>query len=346
MINLQDGNNIREINFASNLDVENIVVEAKYSIERIILNDLYNVALNGYFKQIVVQSKKINQITLSGLYTDSDKFGAVDNLEFKNQNFTGNLTLSKLAIRKLIFRNLTSINAVFNFVNVKIKLAIFDNVKISKIHLDLVEFSEELIFKNSDLSGLRPNNVTWLPNLVISPDHTKLSIPWFYRFRKKRAHDDVLITELKQQRDAYRQLKVASQNNHNQTEALAFYRNEMRLYWKEIRLVGGEKWYNTVLIFLNRIISDFGQNWVSPLLILFGVHFILFMCIYKWQFSCNLTDVEYGVGQYFRLLNPVRVTPDYINSGMGIFTDFWMRVLNGFFIYHFLKAGRKYGKGE
>lgn len=344
IIALQEGRNMRELNFGNNAELENLNIEAKNTIHTITINELKNAKLYGDFNRISIQSKEFNNITLSGLSSNSEEKGSIKSLEFKSQNFTGNLTVSNLSIDSLTLRNLLSLNAIFNFTNIVInKITRIENIKISKIHLDVVEFKDQLIIKNSDLSGLKPNNVTWLPNQVISPDNTEREIPWFYRFRKKKTHDESLITELKQQRDAYRQLKVASQNNHNQVEALAFYRNEMRLYWKEIRLVGGEKWYNTFLIFLNRIISDFGQNWVSPLLFLFGVNFILFMCIFNWNFSCDLKDFEYGIGQYFRLLNPVRVTPEYINSGMGIFTDFWMRVLNGFFIYHFLKASRKYG---
>ena len=99
-----------------------------------------------------------------------------------------------------------------------------------------------------------------------------------------------------------------------------------------------------ILVFLNRWVSDFGQSWLLPLLWLLIFHFILFMSIFEWQFSLELTDFKRGLGEYFQLLNPVHKTPEYINSGMGLFTEFWMRVLGGFFIYHFIRATRKFAK--
>ena len=44
------------------------------------------------------------------------------------------------------------------------------------------------------------------------------------------------------------------------------------------------------------------------------------------------------------VLNPLHKTPEYINTGLGLFTQFLMRIFNSYFIYHFVKATRKFGK--
>lgn len=340
---------VKDINLMIISNIQNtqyVSIENNNRIKELRVNNSQNIDLKGNFNNIQIENAQIQSLNLCGELKGQFHIGTIQKIDFKSSVFSQNFSLSDYYIDEVNLDDISSVNGFFSFRNVTIKDFKLNSIKVSKFYMDIVEFKDQLIIKNCDLSGLKPNNVKWLKNQVISPDNTNYKIPWFYRFRIKKIHNETLITELKQQRDAYRQLKVASQNNQNQIEALTFYRNEMRLYWKEIRLVGGEKWYNTVLIFLNRIISDFGQNWFYPLLFLFGIQFILFFSIFNWSFSFNLKDIEYGLGQYFRLLNPVRTTPDYINTGFGVFTDFWMRVLNGFFIYHFLKASRKYGKGE
>jgi hypothetical protein len=119
----------------------------------------------------------------------------------------------------------------------------------------------------------------------------------------------------------------------------------MRLYWKEIRMNGGVKWYNRILVFLNRWVSDFGQNWTLPILFLIGFHFIFLSCLFYWKFSLIHGKIEYGfLGEFVQLLNPVHKLPDYVNTDWGKVTDFFMRIFGGYFIYNFLKASRKFGK--
>lgn len=117
----------------------------------------------------------------------------------------------------------------------------------------------------------------------------------------------------------------------------------MNLYWKEIIIEGGEKWYDRVLVFLSRWVSDFGQNWTMPLILLFTIHAVLMNCIFSWDTTLTYGNLKIGFwGEYFQLLNPIHKLPDYINTDGGKIADFFMRIFGGYFIYHFIKASRKY----
>lgn len=342
---------IGTLRFENNIVAESIKIESDFKINFLKIGNIQNLSIIGNYKLIIIESKEFNFISIHGDFGIQKRKGKINNLFFKNRHFIGNLTISDYVIDNLTFSDLSSTSGIFAFKDLKIKKAFIHNIKVAKIHWDLVEFVDVLEIKTCDLSGLKPNNVTWLPNQVISPDNTKRKIPWLYRIRKK-IHDDELITELKQQRDAYRQLKIASQNNHNQMEALAFYRNEMRLYWKEIRLVGGISKSNRILVFLNRWMSDFGQNYWLPL-----IWILIFQTIFSgliWNFeacaNCGVgtyceNDFWKGLSEYLTWINPIFKAPDDWSSGAKI-TSFFMRIFNGFFIYHFIKAIRKYGKGE
>lgn len=311
--------------------------------------------------------KKLNIISIESLFVESDvneveifatDFKTIEfcpkhpatklnirKFDFSESNFSGMMTLEDLEVDKLILNNCNSSNGTLRLNEVHIKSAEITDVSINKFYLNQVHFIEELDLQRCDLSGLRISYVKWLKDHKISDSFIDDKVPWFYQLRKKtHRYDSEDISQMQYERDTYRQLKAASFANQNNIEALTFYRNEMRLYWKEIRIQGGVSPQDRFLVFLNRIISDFGQSWGLPLVWLFGVHFILFMSIFEWHFSFEMADFKRGLGEYFQLLNPVHKTPEYINSGMGLFTEFWMRVLGGFFIYHFIRATRKFAK--
>lgn len=151
------------------------------------------------------------------------------------------------------------------------------------------------------------------------------------------------IVSLRYQKDTYRQLKKASLTNNNLIDALQFHANEMQSYWREIRLIGGDNFWDTILIFLNRWSSNFGQSWILPLVWLFLFHSLFFLFVMSYFFG-NSFSGNFEFGQFWVLLNPLHKTPDYINTGSGLFTEFLMRIFNSYFIYHFVKATRKFGR--
>lgn len=324
-----------------NIKLFNLWTDARH----VILKETYKSHLYGNFEILAIECESFNQIMVgAGFYKG---LGSIKEFYFQDQVFEGELTVHDTHIEKLEFSNLSTSKGSVHFNDISIVKAEFAACRIPAFYWNLVEFKEELKIFGCNLDGLKLNNVTWLPERTLSPNLMVLNIPWLYSFRKKslarksRLIDSDDLKEIKYQRDVYRQLKGVSIANRNEIEALGFYKNEMRLYWKEIRITGGEKWQNTVLIFLNMIVSDFGQNWIRPLAWLFVFHTLLYWWMVNFQFS--IYGFENGVGQYFELLNPVHRTPEYV-QGVDIVIEFFMRVVDAFFIWHFLKATRRFGK--
>jgi hypothetical protein len=342
----------RKINsiFVNSPNLGTLSINNEIKISELRIYNIQNAYIHGDYEKIEVVAKSFETIEIGNYYKKDKVFSAIDLFQISDLSFEGILTLSDLHINKLNLDNLNIQKGLIRFNEIVINdTSIFD-CTVSAFYWNQVKFIKDPEIIRSDLSGLKLTNVTWTKDKKLCDSFLDENIPLLYGLRqehlKKRdkAYDESDIMEMQYQRDTYRQLKAASIASHNQIESLDFYRNEMRLYWKEIRVNGGVKLYDRVLVFLNRWVSDFGQNWLLPLVWLLAFHFIFVMSLFNWQFSYNYDSFENGLGQYFYLLNPVHKTPEYINSGFGHITEFFMRVFAGFFIYHFVRATRKFGK--
>lgn len=323
-----------------------ITISNEIMISQLRIFNIQNAYIHGEYDKIVVEAKSFENIEVGINYIKNKENSLVKEFEISEMNFEGVLTLSDLHIVKLSFDNLNVQKGSIRFNEIVLVDSSFFDCTISSFYWNQVKFINNPEIIRCDLSGLKLTNVTWTRGKKLCDSFLDEQIPWLYLIRKKflkRTINKDDLMEMQYQRDTYRQLKAASIANHNQIEALDFYRNEMRLYWKEIRVNGGVKLQDRILVFLNRFVSDFGQNWILPVFWLIIFHFIFIMCLFQWQFSLSLIDFENGLGQFFNLLNPIHKTPDYINTGLGYLTEFFMRVLSGFFIFHFVKATRKFG---
>ncbi|MBC9813937.1 hypothetical protein H9Y05_15780 [Crocinitomicaceae bacterium CZZ-1] len=254
----------------------------------------------------------------------------------------GALLFDGVKIQNLKFTSVLSQSGVVQINNAEIENTSFLDSTFKNIYWNNVSFQKKLQIENSDLSSLKYANIDWIPDTKFSCFDLQFDQVIYNRDDKQEVRENIKL--LRNDREVYRQLKSAATSMQNHIDAMEFHRLEMRLYWKDIRFTKSTSLQNRVLVFFDRWVSDFGQNWWLPIIWLFFIHFILFMCIFQWSFSCEIENFKNGLGEYFTLLNPIHKTPDYINTGMGLFTEFWMRALNGFFIYHFVRATRRYGK--
>ncbi len=222
------------------------------------------------------------------------------------------------------------------------------------LNLDLSDCS--LFFDNSLLSNCTFSNISWPSEMKLCSIHPEGSKEKFTSLR-----------------EAYRQLKKAMLNDRNNFDALIFYRNEMEAHWAYIRHPkanglhrslalswfynlerGLQDWQNKMLMWLGYHVSDHGQSLLRPLFWLFFFHFILFfilvLCGYN-EFSYSWSDASwvgfrYHVGHFFMLLNPAHSVPteakNFTDGMLGI--DFLMRLSSAFFIYHIIRASRKFAK--
>lgn len=119
--------------------------------------------------------------------------------------------------------------------------------------------------------------------------------------------------------------------------------------WKEfrnevlVRIEGGIPITDRFLVFVNRWSSDFGQNWFLPLFwitITTGMHYFV---IDQPELSLCPRNIGTGILEALSYLNPVRkIDLNMSKSNQGL--DVLFRIINTYFIYHFIKASRKFGK--
>ncbi|PCJ86156.1 MAG: hypothetical protein COA57_06460, partial [Flavobacteriales bacterium] len=152
-------------------------------------------------------------------------------------------------------------------------------------------------------------------------------------------------------REVYRQLKNLCKAQSNYIDALGFYRNEYAAYWKYIKANKKEvSFEDRFLVGLGRHVSNFGQSFIRPLIWLIIMHGILFLLLvifnykgFNFSFNHSWNSFREGFGEYWYLLNPVHRFTDDMAGGLKTI-DFLMRLSSGFFIYHIIRASRKFAQ--
>lgn len=324
-------------------DAELIIIECHNFVRNIEVRNVRNLSCSSNFGKIIIISNDFESIDFSSDYKNQDEvLTCITDLEVISDNMKGALLLNGVKIQNLKFTSVLSQSGVLQINNAEIENTSFLDSTFKNIYWNNVSFQKKLQIENSDLSSLKYANIDWIPDTKFSCTDLQFDQVFYNKDDKQEIKENIKL--LRNDREVYRQLKSAATSMQNHIDSMEFHRLEMRLYWKDIRFTKSTSLQNRVLVFFDRWVSDFGQNWWLPIIWLFFVHFILFMCIFQWSLSCEIENFKNGLGEYFTLLNPIHKTPDYINTGMGLFTEFWMRALNGFFIYHFVRATRRYGK--
>jgi uncharacterized protein YjbI with pentapeptide repeats len=331
----------------------------------------------GEFNKLEIEAlyENIDKKDGSGKKEPSIVANKIEELSIAWNSFNGSVKIEDLEIEHLTMNDVNNEKGFMRFNELKISKADFRDVAIKSFYWNQVVFKDELRIERCDFSSLKIANVKWLTNSKkLSDSFIDEEVPlfyllrkrWFERFKKNEdsnnvrflyswrkkwfgdlhCYDDEDLSILQYERETYRQLKATSISNHNLLDSLDFYRNEMRLHWKEMRINGERNWADRFLVFVNRIVSDFGQNWWWPLLWLFAIHFWLVFCLFSGEWVVHLKpNQQIGFwGEYFNLLIPIHKMPDYITTDGGKITDFVMRIFSSYFIYHFIQASRKFGK--
>lgn len=320
------------------------------SIQLLNIQGARNADIEGDFESVKFNVKQFENIQFHENYDKDCTQSIIKNFNVRNVNFDGSLVINNLHISNFKLDEVTSQNGSIRLNEVEIENFSIIDSSIASFYWNQVEFIKDPEIIRCDLSSLKMNNVTWSKEKKLHISALDEKIPLFYGLRKNKLKklelnfDEDDIREMQYQRDTYRQLKATSIANHNHIEALDFYRNEMRLYWKEIRINGGINWQNRILVFLNRWSSDFGQNWLYPIIGLVLFHSFFFSCLLNWDYFSNNLNGDGEFTRFAELLNPTHSIPDYISTGWGYITDLLMRISIAYFAYHLIKATRKYGK--
>lgn len=328
-------------------EVNDFELNSKSTIGLLEISDCINAEINTNISELKLSCDSVKSFRIGAEIFEESK--SIDKLSFTETNFSGNIYFENVTCKELYVSKITSNQGLLSLTELEVEDAIFDDILVSNFHFNIIKFKRELTFERCNLADAKLFNVEWLPDKRLTPNFLSLNPPPFQRFTKRTFHfekevfNDHDARGLKYQRDAFRQLKAASISNGNNIDALGFYRNEMRLYFKEIRLNGGQKWYDYILIFLNRWSSDFGQNWVLPLFWLLVFNGIFYFLDQKPALSCHITDWWNG---FLNIINYVNPLPTLLPGASGIASGkaFLLTILNAYLIYHFIKASRKFGK--
>lgn len=269
-------------------------------------------------------------------------------------NLEGDILIKDVIIHNLDFSPFNLKNGNLRFQNVDFTESFkFNQSNLGKSQFIGVNFlNAKIEFNWSLFSEATFASIVWPKYNLVFPDLVRKN--YWKVFLKKVLRKETLTDQehldLKVQREQYRQLKVVSENNKNYIDSLAFYKNEMRVYWTDMRFKSELSKPDYILVFLNRYISSFGQNYWLPLMWI--AIFQTLFSVLIWNFEACKHCVEgttcvnnfwSGLSQYLNWINPIFKAPENWSDGAKI-TSFFMRILNGFFIFHFVKAIRKYGK--
>lgn len=229
---------------------------------------------------------------------------------------------------------------------------IMDHVSGKETSFELydVEITTSWDMSYSIPTDLRTSNIT-LSNCSVCLDGSLLSNCVFSNVtwpKKKLLKSNVYPKEAQSNslREAYRQLKQSMLKDSNNIDALAFYRNEMDSYRAYAKNNPEVKLEDKFILFTSWIFSDHGQSFAKPMLWLMGVHLALFLPLisadYHFTLHHDWSVTPKLIGEYLALLNPAHSFKD--STGWQGIIDFLMRLSSAFFIYHIIRASRKFAK--
>lgn len=330
-------------------EVKKLDIDAAQRLNTLRLNSSPDCRVSGRFKAILLGVSNCKSLVFANKQgRDEPDYSEVENLSFRNRIFNGKIHIRDFTIGTLQFENIAGPDASLSIHETRIEFFHFPDCNFREVILGQTELIEPPFLQRSNLKGLVLNDIEWVNNKKVKDTKLELSIPAFYRLRGISESSNSFLSkdqirDLKYEKDTYRQLKLASKQNENIYDYLLFGMYEKRLHWKLVRIEGGEKWYDIILLFVDRHVSNFGYTWWVPLLWLLGFHYLLYFVSIDFNLSLESDHITAGFNQSLPLINPVHSIPDFMHGGYE-WVSFVMRICSAFFIYHFLRASRKFAR--
>ena len=296
---------------------------SKGNIHELILSDIKvaKIEIGSYYEKV-----KIYQFSAERETFDNETKIRFQNSQISFLNLAGINNQGNIQFTNTKFENDPSQNKnKLNLTNAFLGNTVMTNCNISV---------DEINLDGAYLMDLKMTGVSWPKNNSIDKD---------YKNRN--------IEKLKYLRDTYRQLKAISLNSKDVVNSLKFKANEMNIYLFQLRQE--KKWFSSdfVELFLSKWSSNFGLSIGKPLIRLLSIHFIIFFFVLLFSDYRGMTitlnselmswDNFFTSCEYYgELLIPIRK----FNSDLNSIVDILMRIDSGFFIYHIIKATRKFAK--
>ncbi|PKH80300.1 hypothetical protein, partial [Psychrobacter sp. 4Bb] len=92
---------------------------------------------------------------------------------------------------------------------------------------------------------------------------------------------NVYISPINTNRETFRIIKNSFDDAGNKIEANRFFIEEMKAYRRELKIKGGE-WFNRFILFFNRCASNFGGNYILPIIWLV-ISVVIYSEIIDWH---------------------------------------------------------------
>jgi len=331
--------------------VKSVSIESHEAQNSLFLINFAKCQVSGIFNTIILYCNDFESLILSQKKSHGEKLSKVQNFCFKSTVFKGKLLIEQFEIGTLQLQNLTGVESSLTINESTIERTHIIDCNFQEFSWNQIKFIDAPIIKRSNLRELVINDVRWPNNKKLRDSKLDFKIPVLYNLRnhkssiiKPKQISENQTSDLKYEKDTYRQLKIASKNNENIHDYLLFGNYEKRLHWKLTRIEGGEKWYDFVLLFTDRFVSNFGLTWWMPLLWLFFFHYLLYFISIEFDYSFDKEMLIDGFNQSIVLINPAHSTPDYMEDEGYQWVSLLMRISSGFFIYHFLRATRKFAR--
>ncbi len=214
---------------------------------------------------------------------------------------------------------------------------------------------DRVIITNSIVSEISTSKCKWFPNEKLGVlDIAKIK-------RKKGMTEETRLDFTLNNREVYRQLKLAMEKQGDRPLALEFQRREMWYYAQYITSAEKYNYKDRFILWLGQT-NDYGQNWWKATWLSLISNFILYIPIALLtstklahdKFATSLRDVRLSLSEIFygrlyiypQLLNPAHILDRIVDvrSSPGIiyFVDALNRIVIAYFIFQIVTAFRKY----
>ncbi|GAX87745.1 conserved hypothetical protein [Lebetimonas natsushimae] len=240
-------------------------------------------------------------------------------LDFKenkkcNCNYNYNFTLKNTELKeenKIIIRNLKTVNLIIEEINNSTDNFFFYNTKIINLeeyknYLNKNNFpidknfiknlKSNISIVNSHLNKMKFINCDFSNAKNIHIEDSDLTEVKFIntewgKISEKRICPALFEEKPKKARETYRQLKYALDNQKDHINANEFFSLEMKAYGKSLKW---NNWQDKIIFTINKWTSDFGQNWIKPLIWIFiSTLTITYLSLFKnWQNLLQFTFKE------------------------------------------------------
>ena len=274
----------------------------------------------GKFPYLRVGFLDADGFVLHNLRVPKDAEVNIGDCRFNRFRMSNVRNLGKLKLYKInILKNETANHGAFQLDNTSIGDADFQSV-------DLSSFAKRIVFDNI-LVGLKYSNV------LLEPKGTDVEVAQF------TDKEDEIIKK----RDTYRVLKNVALCNNDSVYAFSFYAKEMKYHKKAIKYIDRPFSLERIILALNYITSNFGQNWALPLGWIFGLGLAGYAGL-LCALNLSLSDCN-NWAQFPLFFSPLHETEFIKNCDWGFWAytiDFGFRVLEGPLIYQAIQAFRRY----